>query len=1107
MAGTALKPRLKLEVCAFFVDEFQAALAAEGRGDVELVPIQGACDERHRPAIAETQPAPIGAPILRLMCICSGHAACPKTPHSCFEFLLGPDKVDALLGEGAHLLTPAMARAYPETLQSPNESPESLHASFAESVRAWVVVDTGVASLTAAEQMAFLSATGGKMELLPTESYLLRANLRAALAQWEAAAIEARSAGQLASLQQRLADYTMAYDLISRLIPYQGEQNIVQSILDLFFMLCAPRAVHLLLVQGGGKGSDANIVDGSAQLFSQPADSGNEDHLRALLRCPASWGEIEAPPGFYFQIHGGETLGAVVVEGVFLPEQQRNYLDLALLLMPVLRVALHNARSYERLCSTERELRASHMELEQRVEVRTRELRESEEQLKEAQRIACVGNWRLDVATNHVIWSEELYRMLGQNPVLPPPDYTEHHRLFTPESWERLSATLPLTRETGIPYELELEIVRPDGGHGWIQARGEAQRDASGSIVALQGTAVDITERKHAEEELRIAAAAFNTQDAIMISDADGNVIRVNQAFLGITGYSPEEAQGKHVSIIKQGQDGQDSTVIKILQQSALNGSWAGEIYGTRKNGQIYPVWMTATPITNEQKETTHHVFIFSDITTRKQLEEAVLRESEERFRGTLEQAAVGIAHTTMEGYIQQVNQKFCDIIGYTRDELLQMRFQDFSFPDDLDGNVRCRQQLLAGEISTFSIEKRYVRKDRSLIWAKLTCSLLRGADGTPILYIGVIEDITEHKRLKENLLRSETKFRTIYEFSGDAIMLLDEKGFFDCNETTLRMFGCAAADGFINKHPSNFSPPAQPCGQDSMNLAQEHIATAFKNGSNHFEWLHRRLDGTDFMADVLLTSMSLDGRQVLQATVRDITEHKRAEQQLHDLTTYIEKVREEEKTSVAREIHDDLGGVLTALKIDAYWLARNLPSGNEAAPLRERVASMSGMIVDAVTAVRRIISDLRPAILDDLGLLATLEWNAAQFHKRTGIECRVVCPGSNYGDDELSKSHSINLFRIFQEALTNVARHSGATFVEVEFLRDREKTCLSIRDNGCGLPERLAIAATSFGIRGMRERAEQLGGLIRLGSSYIGGLDVTVIVPLSAGDKQGGAA
>lgn len=130
------------------------------------------------------------------------------------------------------------------------------------------------------------------------------------------------------------------------------------------------------------------------------------------------------------------------------------------------------------------------------------ELQQNQAELREAQRIAHVGSWRLDAVTSHVVWSEQLYCMLGLSPELPVPDYTEHHKLFTPESWKRLSTTLPQALETGIPYEVELEAVRADGKHIWMLARGEAIRDASGAIAGLHGVAMDITGRKQAEHAL-----------------------------------------------------------------------------------------------------------------------------------------------------------------------------------------------------------------------------------------------------------------------------------------------------------------------------------------------------------------------------------------------------------------------------------------------------------------------------------------------------------------------------------------------------------------------------------------------------------------------------
>jgi signal transduction histidine kinase len=229
-----------------------------------------------------------------------------------------------------------------------------------------------------------------------------------------------------------------------------------------------------------------------------------------------------------------------------------------------------------------------------------------------------------------------------------------------------------------------------------------------------------------------------------------------------------------------------------------------------------------------------------------------------------------------------------------------------------------------------------------------------------------------------------------------------------------------------------------------------------------------------------------------------DITERKAAENQLRDLSSHLLSVREEEKARIAREIHDELGGTLTSLKMDAYWLSRKLPANEETAELIKRIASMSQRIDNAVSATRRIISDMRPTILDDLGLLAAIEWQAAEFHRHSGVECRVSCI-----EDEanMDKQYSIALFRILQEALTNVSRHAKASGVEIEFLHSEKEAILSVSDNGRGMTGNNIATQKSYGILGMTERVEQLGGKIIFGSPSGGGFSVTVTLPLPAAE------
>ncbi|HZW24284.1 MAG TPA: PAS domain S-box protein [Gallionella sp.] len=628
----------------------------------------------------------------------------------------------------------------------------------------------------------------------------------------------------------------------------------------------------------------------------------------------------------------------------------------------------------------------------------------------------------------------------------------------------------------------------------WVETFKTPITDAQGNVQGTVGFARDITERKRAEEELRVAAAAFETQDAIVIADADWNITRVNHAFQYITGYSPEEVLGKHYSILECG----DDACIEILRQSIDDGTWAGEIWDRRKNGQLYPKWLTITAVRNERLDIIRYVIIFSDITTRKKVEEQKLRESDERFLGTLEQAAVGIAHASPQGLFRQANRKFCDITGYSREELFGMVEQELTFPDDQGNGDETMRQLLAGEISTFAVEKRYVRKDRTLVWVNQTVSVLREADGSPKYLILVIEDITERRRNENLALRFgrllQGSFNEIYLFDADSLHFLQ------ASEGAKENLGYTD-DELQRLTPMNLHPSFT---RDSF----EELIALLRSGERQsllFETVQRRKDGSIYPIEVRMQLMEA-APPVFMAVVQDITERRRAESQLREFTAHLQTVREEEKISIAREIHDDLGGTLSAIKMEAYWLKSELSAGmremhGAETPAIARIQSMTQLVDSAADAARRIITGLRPAILDDFGLLAAIEWQCAQFQQRTGIECRVNCV-ENRG--ALDKARSIALFRILQEALTNVMKYAGASRVEVEFLHGGGEVMLSVHDNGHGLAESLDASSGHYGMLGMVERAEQLGGTVSFDSQPGSGLGVVVRLPLSAFENEG---
>ncbi|PYX63137.1 MAG: histidine kinase [Acidobacteria bacterium] len=220
--------------------------------------------------------------------------------------------------------------------------------------------------------------------------------------------------------------------------------------------------------------------------------------------------------------------------------------------------------------------------------------------------------------------------------------------------------------------------------------------------------------------------------------------------------------------------------------------------------------------------------------------------------------------------------------------------------------------------------------------------------------------------------------------------------------------------------------------------------------------------------------------------------EHLRASQQsLRALAAHLQSVREEEWTRIAREIHDQLAQALTGLKMDVAWITSRLPEGSKA--LRQKAHSMSGLIDATMESVHEIMTQLRPEVLDRLGLSAAIGWQAGEFQRRSGIRCNVSLPAE---DLLLDRDRSTAVFRIFQELLTNVARHAGATRTDVAVRSDSDELVLTVEDNGRGIDAEVAHSPKSFGLMGVRERVLPFGGRVDIKGVRGEGSRVTVALP-----------
>ncbi len=265
------------------------------------------------------------------------------------------------------------------------------------------------------------------------------------------------------------------------------------------------------------------------------------------------------------------------------------------------------------------------------------------------------------------------------------------------------------------------------------------------------------------------------------------------------------------------------------------------------------------------------------------------------------------------------------------------------------------------------------------------------------------------------------------------------------------------------------------------------------------------RADGTEFPLESTIAQVTVDGKQMLTAILRDVSERRRAEsdlreshRQLRELASSLQAVREEERTSIARELHDELGQQLLRLRMDLSWLATRLRDRSPA--VQEKVAEMKHFVAGTVDVLRRVTTRLRPPLLDDLGLADAAQWQLDDFSRRTGIAVESYITADNGALDERI---SINLFRILQESLTNVARHANATLVQVFLSTDDEGLQMEVRDNGKGAQAGDG-RQLGHGLLGIRERTILLGGRMTIVTEPGQGFSVSIRIPLTASQSAG---
>ncbi len=647
----------------------------------------------------------------------------------------------------------------------------------------------------------------------------------------------------------------------------------------------------------------------------------------------------------------------------------------------------------------------------------------------------------------------------------------------------------------GERVEYEIPVMVGDKEY-WRRVQYGPVRDQNGQITGAFITTADITERKKAEEDIMRTNARFQimskaTSDIIWELDIKSGDLWWNDNYYQNLGYSrKEELIGVEDWIAHIHPQDQERVRTKFFD--AIGGTasvWRDEYRYRKADGNYLHMLDRGYIMRDHENIAFRMIGSMVDMTPIYEVQRKVI-ESENRIRTILDTDPECITLTDEEGRLQDINKAGLDMIeAESAPQVAGRSILNFVHEKQKKTIKKMIRESFMGKNNRIEFEMITLKGKQR--WCEMNIVPFRDTVNGIINALAVTRDISEKREAEQQLVRNEEKYRTLVEQAVDAIALYDENGkILDVNTGSVNLLGYTREELMamylkdvlteeeIEHNPVRYDVLAQ--GKSTVKQRKM-----------------RRRDGS--IVDTEVRSQQLpDGRFL--SVIRDLTERIQAERELQEsyralreLTAHIQNVREEERSNIAREIHDELGQQLTVLKMDISWLSKKLEHPGE--NVKERLNGLLEMIDNTVRSVRRISSELRPSMLDDLGLPAAIEWHAHEFSKRSGIRIHTQV---ETGDLKLPAKTGITLFRIFQECLTNVARHSEASEVRVRLFLEGKELQLEITDNGRGFLQKEIEKKKTLGILGIKERVSLIRGKYSIESKPGKGTVVLVSVPFT---------
>ncbi|MDX2043341.1 MAG: PAS domain S-box protein [Acidobacteriota bacterium] len=679
-----------------------------------------------------------------------------------------------------------------------------------------------------------------------------------------------------------------------------------------------------------------------------------------------------------------------------------------------------------------------------------------------------------------------------------------------PDDWGRLKQqTLSILDIPGASLTVQYRARHKTKSWFWTEATITNMLDEPG-VSSLVVNFRDITARKQREKDLQASEELYRSlvlalDEGIVMLDRNLTIMTCNSSAERILGLKRDEMTGRTTFDPRWCAVHEDGSIFPPdthpVAISLRNGqSCSNVVMGISRPDDSWAwIAINSQPLIR-QGETEPYAVVasFSDITERKKVE-AEIRASEERFSTMFHSNPCAMTLMTYpEGHIVNSNDAWLKAYGYSLEEVVGRTSAELKLWLKPEEREKAYEFLRKDRVLR-NMESAFVSKNGSKCHFLISAEIIEFGNKEYLLVS--CYDITERKRVEKALRESEEHYRLLFEhsFAGIARMSIDGK-LLVCNDSMARMFGCNSPEELIKADDSIFYFDLS----ERQRLIDELVS---KGSLKNREFLMSRVDGSPVwvLINASVFCANEESDPVLEGVVLDITERKQTEQQLQQLyqqsrtlLARLETVREEERIRISREIHDNLGQILTGLKLDFSWLEKRLVRSSDENLLRKtgsKMKEIAELLEEAIQTVRNIATELRPGVLDTLGLRAAIIWQAKEFERRTNINC-VIELGRE--PQNLTEDMATALFRIFQEILTNITRHSKASKVKIELAEVDGELLLTVNDNGIGISDEDRRNSKSLGLLGMRERAQIFGGRVTVKGEPKRGTTVQVKMPLN---------